>query len=122
MMVVIRYDAYWDKFSRVLDGKLDEKLSVLENRINTTISKQDVRIKSLEGKCNEYEENIETLKSVISKQQRSLTTIDAGDRNRPIIIIGLHEGNITLGEGKTMLENDDQKVFKTIRRFTTVTR
>ena len=65
--------------------------------------------------CNIYDEKIETLKSIVVKQQRAVNKIDAGDREKYIIISGMNEDNIE--DDVAVYVNDEQKIsalFKVI--------
>ena len=77
---------YWEK----LNTMLDSKISTLETKIDGAIATQDVKIKVLQTKCEQYEEDIAALKSIVSKQQRSLNSIDDEERSKNLIITGIY--------------------------------
>ena len=64
--------------------------------------------KVLEAKCDEYEQSISVLKSIVSKQQHSLSMIDADERECNVIVSGLSEDNITIGDQN--FQNDKDKI------------
>ena len=103
-MSIIVNDDYWDKF----DKRLDTKINALETKLNTVIEKQNNKIALLERKCETYEENIDTLKTIVAKQQRTIGNIDKVERERNIIISGLSEETLLIDEQK--YETDEQKV------------
>ena len=53
---------------------------------------------ALQSKCLMYEENIKSLKSIISKQQQSLNRLDSHERDCNVIISGLSEVDIVTDE------------------------
>ena len=53
------------------------------------ITQQKCQIELLKKRCDTDEENIGTLKSIISKQQRTLNNLDADERDRNLTISGL---------------------------------
>ena len=67
------------------------------------------KIALLEANLKEKESKIEAMTQVIVNMQSSLNAIDASKRNTNIIISGLPEQNIELGNGET-LTNDEEKV------------
>ena len=69
-----------------------------ETKINCSIATQDVKIKVLQTKCDQYEEDIAALKCIVSKQQRSLNTMDDEERSKNLIITGISENDIVDGE------------------------
>ena len=104
-------DDYWKKFSNVMDVKLSE----LELKLTGAITKHEKQVELMKTRCDIYEEKIETLKSIICKQQRAINEIDAGDRDKNIIISRMIECNLV--DGDAVYENDEQKVsalFKAI--------
>ena len=56
-----------------------------------TITDQNIKINLLEKKCETYEENISTLRCVVSRQQRTIANIDQESRDNNFIISGLKE-------------------------------
>ncbi len=95
---------YWNTF----DKRLDSKIGDLEQKMNNVIATQGHKITLLEKKCETYEENIEALKSIVAKQQRTLGNIDNVERDRNIIISGLSEEKITIND--VTYEKDEQKI------------
>ena len=85
-------------------GPMTAHLDDVKNKVQSV----QLQNKVLEAKCNEYEENIAALKSIISKQQHSLSMIDARERECNVIVSGLSEENITVGGEE--LQNDKDKV------------
>ena len=69
------------------------KESVLE------IDKQKSQIQVLKKRCDQNEETIEALKSIISKQQKSLQGMDVDARDKNIMISGLSEAEISDAAG-----------------------
>ena len=87
---------------------LDSKISTLETKIDGAIATQDVKIKVLQTKCEQYEEDIAALKSIVSKQQRSLNSIDDEERSKNLIITGISENDIV--DGRNVCKNDTTKL------------
>ena len=85
------------------------KESVLE------IDKQKSQIQMLKNRCDQNEETIEALKSIISKQQKSLRGQDADARDKNVMISGLSEIEITDAEGT--YRNDEEKVTALFREL-----
>jgi len=105
----------------------DKKLLALEQKFNEVATKQEERLRTLESKCVRYEEEIERLTSVISKQQKTLNIMDAEEHQKNIIITGLSEEQ--LEDGVKIFDNDEDKIafiFKALGlifpRSSTVTR
>ena len=104
-----------------LNSMLDTKINVLEIKLNHVISRQNQKIKLLEQKCERYEEDNETLKSIVSKQQTKnnkerLVTLIENNRERNDIISGMAEEDL-MKDKDVQYENDEQKtstLFKLI--------
>ena len=94
------------KHCRCLASQLGnwQTLEDLRNKVQSV----ELQNKVLEAKCDEYEDNISTLKSIVSKQQHSLSMIDAHVRECNVIVSGLSEDNITIG-GQDF-QNDKDKI------------
>ena len=64
--------------------------------------------KVLETRCNEYEDKITVLTSIVAKQQHSLSLIDSEERECNIIVSGLSEETILVNGVE--FETDEDKV------------
>ena len=59
-------------------GPITAHLEDLRNKVESV----QLQNKVLEAKCDEYEENVSVLKSIVSKQQHSLSMIESGAKAR----------------------------------------
>ena len=72
------------------------------------IEKQKGEIVLLKSRCDENEETIEALKSIVAKQQKSLCDKDSEIREKNIIISGISESDIQVEDQR--YTSDDEKV------------
>ena len=86
-----------------------QKMEKLTKPLKDKTKANESKIALLEANLKEKESKIEAMTQVIVNMQSSLTTIDAQKRNTNIIISGLPEQNLELGNGET-LTNDEEKV------------
>ena len=56
--------------------------------ISNELQKQECQIEFLKNRCDVYEENIGSLKSIIAKQQQSLNSIDSSEQDKNLIVSG----------------------------------
>ena len=87
-------DDYWSKLNSILDTKIQR----IETKFDTAIGGLNSQVKTLQTKCVQYEEEIETLKSIVVKQQQTLSRLDMDERNSSVIVSGLSENDIVHGE------------------------
>ena len=81
-----------------LNSILDTKIQRIETKFDTAIGGLNSQVKTLQTKCVQYEEEIETLKSIVVKQQQTLSRLDMDERNSSVIVSGLSENDIVHGE------------------------
>ena len=86
---------------------LHEDIKLLKEKMEE-IEKQKKQIELLQQRCDSYEETIEAMKGIISKQQRSLRIQDSDVRSKNIIITGVSEADVTDRNGT--YRNDVEKV------------
>ena len=102
-------DEYWSR----LDALLNSKVKVIEDKFDAAVSVLDTRVKTLESKCVQYEEDLSHLKSIVVKQQRCLNNIDSAERSCNIIVAGLTEETIFTDNGTY---DDDHKKIEALLR------
>ena len=101
--IIINED-YWKQF----DNRLDTKIKTVETNLTNLITTQNQKIELLEKKCETYEENIDNLKAIVSKQQITISSIDQDKREKNIIISGMNEDIIEYND--TKYETDIAKI------------
>ena len=95
---------YWERLNEILDAKVNR----LETKLDGAIDELNRKITVLESKCEKYEDDISTLKSIVIAQQKVLQKSDSAERECNIIISGLSEEEIT--EGDDTYVNDEEKL------------
>ena len=80
----------------------------MEDKLTGIVTKQNHKIELLEKKCEIYEENMDALRAIVSKQQRTISSIDQENRDKNIIMSGLSEDVIEMDD--TKYENDEGKI------------
>ena len=91
---------YWTKLGALLDGKVKK----IEDKLDIAVGGLNDKIKTLQTKCEKYEEDIDVLKSIVVTQQRCLSQLDSSERECNLIISGLDEKDIT-HEGATYTDD-----------------
>lgn len=97
-------DEYWKQF----DQRLNTRLNTVEVKLTEIIKQQNHKITLLEKKCEGYEENIDNLKSIVSRQQRSLANLDREEREKNLIFTGVNENPIMCNNNT--YSTDEEKV------------
>ena len=104
VVTITANDEYWKQF----DQRLNTRLNTVEAKLTEIIKQQNNKITLLEKKCEGYEENIDNLKSIVSRQQRSLASLDREEREKNLIFTGVDENPIMFNNNT--YTTDEEKV------------
>ena len=104
------------QINRISNDPIQRQLNSIESELKQKIQTLDNRVNILELNKSAVEEENAILRSTISNIQKSLNRIDSDARNKNIVITGLPEEDIRIGENQ-VVRNDEEKI-KWILRLT----
>ena len=93
----------------ISNDPIQRQLTSIETELKGKIQSLDNRMNILEQMKTSMEEENTILRSTISNMQKSLNRIDSDTRNKNVIITGLPEDEIPVGENQ-VIRNDEEKI------------
>ena len=97
------------QINRISNDPIQRQLNSIESELKGKIHALDTRVNILEQNKASIEEENAILRSTITNMQKSLNKIDSDTRNKNVIITGLPEGEIPVGNNQ-MLRNEEDKL------------
>ena len=104
-------ESFWAR----MDNMLDTKLKVIEDKFDKAVTGLNAQVNMLSSRCDKFEEDVSTLKSIVVKQQHYINKIDSDKRDCNIIVTGVPETDITIND--TPCNNDKSKVTAILDRI-----
>ena len=98
------------QINRISNSPMQQQLNSIESELKKKIQILDNRVNVLQQRNSTIEEENTVLRDTIGNMQKSLNRLDSEVRNKNVVITGLPEGEIPVGDGDQTLTTDDEKI------------